>query len=393
MQQLFQKYLDNQCSPAEITALLAYFNDPGQEHELRKLILESLALQNNITAEDETRWNEMAAMTFQQIKRQIEAEKVAVIPFFKRTWFRVAAAVLLVVGAFTIYKLADTKNKTGKGLADIATTKQDVAPGGNKAVLKLADGTQIILDSAANGNIASQGKTRIIKLDGQLSYAASGNNAEVLYNTITTPRGGQYQLVLADGTKVWLNAASSLRFPATFSGKERRVELTGEGYFEVAKNAAMPFKVDVTGKEEVEVLGTHFNIMGYEDENSIKTTLVEGKVKIAKGGNVVFLLPNQQGIMVRSDNSLNVDKGADVNKAIAWKNGLFDFDDDDITDIMRQLSRWYDVDVQYMGNLTAQYYTGSIRRQVNISQVLYMLEQAGGVQFKIDRKKIIVRTK
>ena len=215
----------------------------------------------------------------------------------------------------------------------------------------------------------------------------------MVYNTISTPRGGQYQLVLADGSKVWLNAASTLRFPATFSGTERKVELTGEGYFEVAKNATMPFKVGLENGVEVEVLGTHFNVMSYSDEEQVKTTLVEGKVKVLNGENNVMLRPNQQAKFTKSNKSLVVDKDADVNKAIAWKNGLFDFDNDAITDIMRQLARWYDVEIQYSGNIVAQFYTGSIRRQVNISQVLFMLEQAGGVQFKIEGKKIIVKTK
>lgn len=161
----------------------------------------------------------------------------------------------------------------------------------------MADGSTIILDNAANGNLAEQGNTKVIKLDdGQLAYNAGGIGSEVVYNTISTPRGGQYQLTLADGTKVWLNAASTLRFPATFSGTERKVELTGEGYFEVAKNAAMPFKIDVAGKGEVEVLGTHFNINSYNNEPAINTTSIEGSVKVTglTLGKTVVLMPGQQ---------------------------------------------------------------------------------------------------
>ncbi|MBK7288921.1 MAG: FecR domain-containing protein [Chitinophagaceae bacterium] len=193
----------------------------------------------------------------------------------------------------------------------------------------------------------------MIKLDdGQLAYNTEGVAGEVVYNTISTPRGGQYQLTLADGSKVWLNAASTLRFPATFSGTERKVELTGEGYFEVAKNAAMPFKVGLENGVEVEVLGTHFNVMSYSDDEQIKTTLVEGKVKVLNGDNNVILSPNQQAQFTKGNKSLLVDKDADVNKAIAWKNGLFDFDNDNIVDILRQLSRWYDVQIQYVGNMS-----------------------------------------
>ncbi len=310
-----------------------------------------------------------------------------------RRWWYVAAAVIFLVGAFPVYRFVLKQPSTTPPIAKRPTGKDDVAPGGNKAILTLADGSTIILDNAANGDLTSQGNTKVIKLDGQLAYTTDGATTEVVYNTISTPRGGQYQIILADGSKVWLNAASTLRYPTSFIGKERKVELTGEGYFEVAKNAAMSFKVNVDGKGEVEVLGTHFNINSYSDEEFVKTTLVEGKVKVAYAGTEAMLSPNQQAIFSRKNNTLSVDKDADVNKAIAWKNGFFEFDNYDIVSIMRQLSRWYDVDVQFVGNISAQFYSGSIPTQVNISQVLYMLEQAGGTEFKVKGKTVEVRTK
>ena len=334
---------------------------------------------------------------YQRIVAELDKEKLnekaIVVPMYKKFFFRVAATIIILLSA-GVFFLYNKKQQSEVAQTETANPlKNDVAPGGDKAVLTLADGSQIILDNAKNGNLANQGDIKVIKLDGQLAYNGSNQSTEVLYNTISTPKGGQYQLVLADGSKVWLNAASSLRFPASFIGKERKVELTGEGYFEVAKNAAMPFKVVMNNGMEVEVLGTHFNVMGYDDEGMVKTTLVEGKVKVIKGSNHIMLLPNQQGSLLRENDNLKIDWNADVNKAISWKNGLFDFDNDAITDIMRQLARWYDVEIQYSGNIVAQFYTGSIRRQVNISQVLFMLEQAGGVQFKIEGKKIIVKTK
>ncbi len=325
----------------------------------------------------------------------VQHAPVISIPFYKKASFRVAASVIFLLGVFAIIKLNSQKNiNQPLGSDPVASVvKNDIAPGGNKATLQLADGSTIILDSSNNGNIANQGQTKIIKIDGQLAYNADGSSKEILYNTITTPRGGQYQLILADGTKVWLNAASSLHFPTSFVGKERKVTLTGEGYFEVAKNSAMPFKVDVAGKGEVEVLGTHFNVNAYADEANIKTTLLEGKVKANFGQKSLELFPNQQSVFKNESNFLQLKKDVDVNKVTSWKNGLFDFEDDDITDIMRQLARWYNVQIQYNGKITEQHFTGAIRRQVPVSQVLFMLQQAGGVEFNVINNKIEVNTK
>jgi ferric-dicitrate binding protein FerR (iron transport regulator) len=315
---------------------------------------------------------------------------------YQRKWKYAAAAIIILLGAAAIYKLAIFNQSTPKSTAvNIVKPANvtDIAAGGNKAILTLADGSTIVLDSAQNGNLVSQGNTRIIKQDGKLAYNSLENSTAFLYNTIATPRGGEYQLVLADGTKVWLNAASSLHFPTTFSGNERIVQLTGEAYFEVAKNAAKPFKVEMNNGMAIEVLGTHFNVMGYDDELSIKTTLVEGKVKVMQGTNSIMLMPNQQAKLTKAGNTILVDKNADINKAIAWKNGIFDFDDDGITDIMRQISRWYDVDIDYSLPVLQPHFTGSIRREVNVLQVLHMLELAGGVNFTIVGNKIIVKTK
>ncbi len=378
---LLQKYLDGKASFEEKALIDKWYSLPEN-------------IEDDITVGDQ---NTLREKLYQQIVDELNKKEAIIVPFYKRSFFRVAASVaillLVSIGAFLLYNNKNKHTQVAK-VEKANPVNSDVAPGGNKAILTLADGSTIILDNAANGSLTEQGNTEVIKLDdGQLAYNTEGVAGEVVYNTISTPRGGQYQLTLADGSKVWLNAASTLRFPATFSGTERKVELTGEGYFEVAKNAAMPFKVGLENGVEVEVLGTHFNVMSYSDDEQIKTTLVEGKVKVLNGDNNVILSPNQQAQFTKGNKSLLVDKDADVNKAIAWKNGLFDFDNDNIVDILRQLSRWYDVQIQYVGNMRAQYYSGSIRRQVNISQVLFMLEQAGGVEFKIKGKTVEVRTK
>jgi ferric-dicitrate binding protein FerR (iron transport regulator) len=267
---------------------------------------------------------------------------------------------------------------------------QDIAPGGNKAILTLADGTQVILDSANNGAITKQGNVTVIKLDdGQLAYNASSTSTSALtYNTVTTPRGGQYQLVLSDGTKVWLNAASSLRFPTAFVGSERKVEMTGEGYFEVAHNDKKPFLVRAGGMD-VEVLGTHFNINSYKDEMVTTTTLLEGAVQVSSvQGNMVNLRPGQQSVL--SGSALRVSP-ADTDMAIAWKEGYFRFKNESVPAIMRKLSRWYDVEIVYRGGPGKEAFGGKISRSKTLAEVLEMLQSTKKIHFKIEERRIIVQ--
>ncbi len=285
-------------------------------------------------------------------------------------------------------------NKSQRDIAEtqdkVDNFKNDVAPGGNKAILTLADGSVIVLDSAQNGTLTNQGNTKVIKLDnGQLAYNSAGiKSTEVLFNTISTPRGGQYQVILPDGSKVWLNAASSLRFPAAFVDKERRVDVTGEAYFEIAKNAAMPFVVSVGGAE-VQVLGTHFNIMAYDDEATMKTTLLEGSIKFVKGNTSHLLKPGQQSQLTPTG-SVNVASGVDMAHVMAWKNGLFHFEDADIQTFMRQLSRWYDVEVVYQNKNNNDQFVLEMPRSSKLSDVLKVLELTGDIRFGIDGKKIII---
>jgi ferric-dicitrate binding protein FerR (iron transport regulator) len=391
MKELFKKYLDNQCSPDEVRLLLKEFEAGQNEDFLRSLISQQLEADQEINSVTEKVPEKVLAETYDNIKDEIRTGKksvtASVIPIFRRTWFRVAAAAILVLLATGTYLLL---NKSGDKQQVVSQQQpvQDIAPGGNKAVLTLADGSTIILDNAANGTLTKQGNTKILKQDGQLAYNLLNEKpTEVLYNTITTPRGGQYQLVLSDGSKVWLNAASSIRFPAAFIGKERKVEITGEAYFEVAKNAAMPFKVNVAGKGEVEVLGTHFNINSYADEATINTTLLEGSVKVSTMDNQSSMLkPGQQA---QISNGIKVVNDVEVNEVIAWKNGLFNFNGLDIENIMRQISRWYDVDISYEGKISKETYSGIVSRNSNVSQVLKIMEE-GGVKFSMEGKRMIV---
>ena len=308
-----------------------------------------------------------------------------------RKW-SIAASIVFVLFISGRYLLQNTDTKSKPPTAQISgVTKHDIKPGGNKAVLTLADGSQIILDDASNGIVATQAKAVLNKTrNGQLVYdlsglkVSSGKEDTHAYNTISTPRGGEYQVILPDGTRVWLNAASSLRFPVVF-GKERNVKLMGEAYFEVAKDIDKPFTVSV-GDIRVKVLGTHFNVMAYADEETITTTLLEGKVKVSGKSRDYELEPGQQAAAGIS--GINV-SAADIEQTVAWKNGYFKFERANIEAIMRQVSRWYDVDISYEGAISRDEFVGKIARSADISQVLRVLELSK-VHFRIDGKRIIV---
>jgi ferric-dicitrate binding protein FerR (iron transport regulator) len=268
---------------------------------------------------------------------------------------------------------------------------QPLAPNHNQALLTLADGRTVLLNQAQRGVLARQGASQVQKTaDGQLRYAAGAPLASqpLLYNTVATPRGGQYQLTLPDGSQVWLNAASSLRFPVAFGGAERRVELTGEAYFEVAKDARHPFKVAARGAE-VTVLGTHFDVQSYADEPALATTLLEGAVQLRQGTQQTLLRPGQQA-QAQPDGNIRV-REVDVQHAVAWKNGYFVFNDEPIEGIMRQVARWYDVDVQYRGALTDKDFNGKISRYKDAAAVLRMLELTGAVHFTTQGRRITVQ--
>lgn len=312
------------------------------------------------------------------------------VHFLKAAWLRYAAAVVLLFlmgGAVYYYRSGSHQQPVAQ--LPPATVQPDFKAGGAVATLTLSDGTRIALDTAADGSLARQGNADIIKLQqGQLAYkTGSKTDAEILYNTINTPRGGQYEVVLPDGSKVWLNAASSLRFPTTFKGRSREVEITGEAYFEIAKNAAMPFYVRTNGMS-VEVLGTAFNVNAYADEPVIRTTLVAGSVRVKKDQVTAMLTPGQQSSLL-PNGSMDINKEADIDGALAWKNGFFRLTSSDIPTIMRQLARWYDVEIAFEGGVPAGHITGEVPRGTSLSKVLKVFETSG-VHFRIEGKKIVV---
>jgi len=350
-----------------------------------------------------------------RIAAGVEASTAKLVSIHRFTFRRIAAAVVIAtlgLSAFFFFKRRPAKELAAAGTESLY--KNDLLPGGNKATLTLANGATIVLDSSLDGRLAQQGNADVIKTgSGQLSYTTlQGKPAEMVYNSLSTPRGGQYQLLLPDGSKVWLNAASSLRFPTSFPGAERRVELTGEAYFEIAhittnpgsKGGAkrVPFIVSILtpsgkgGKRgEVEVLGTHFNINAYPDEEAIKTTLLEGSVKLSAfspGNNTPAgtrpLAPGQQASF-NATNELKITDDINTDEVIAWTNNRFYFRSADMKTIMRQLARWYDVDVVYNKDVQGRF-NAEIPRNTNASDILRALELTGKVKFGIDGKKIIV---
>jgi len=325
---------------------------------------------------------------YQKFKAMTEDEdkRGKQMPIFR--YVAAAAAVLMFISIGLYYSIRQKGGKT----AEVASIKISplIQPGRNKAILTLANGIKIDLDGATKGRLSKRGGITITKTDdGKLLYKAVADaKVENAVNIITIPSGGQYQLVLSDGTHVWLNAASSLKYPEKFPGSERRVELTGEGYFEVAHNAKSPFRV-VCNRQTVEVLGTHFNIKNYLDEDFIKTTLFEGSVKVKTLVDypAKILKPGEQSLL--SDNNFLV-KQADLDEAIAWKNGYFVFNDEDIQSIMKQIARWYDINVVFKGDFKNKRFGGSISRSKNINEVLNMMQLTNGIHFKIDERSITV---
>jgi len=355
-----------------ISAITAHRSNPILDPEKEKAIWNKMGL-----FQDETE-REEPVIQMDRGRTRIYARRIA------------AAAIIACLSTASYFLFF---NKPPQEIAKVTPQlKNDIAPPtGTKTTLTLANGSTIILDSVQNGTLASQGNAKIVKLNNsQLAYSELTEKAtELVYNTLATAKGGQTMVVLADGTKVWLNALSSLKFPSAFIGEGREVELTGEAYFEVEKNPKMPFHVKVADMK-VEVLGTHFNVMAYDDENSIKTTLLEGSVKVSKENESRLIVPGEQATLNKAKGNILVVKDVDTEEALAWKNGLFEFNRLDVAGIMRQVGRWYDVEVSYEGSPVNRSFSGIVNRNSNLSQVMKILESAN-IHFRIEGKKMILK--
>lgn len=316
--------------------------------------------------------------------------KVAKVYLFRPLWSRIAAVAIVLI-AFGIGLSYYWSFSTNRQLQDNTVTAE-ILPAGDKATLTLADGRQISLEEAANGQLADQSGIQISKTsNGELVYAVKEVEAlsEIAtYNTISTPKGGKYQILLPDGTKVWLNAASSLRFPVHFTDNERTVELRGEGFFEVAKDKNRSFVVRSAG-QQVMVLGTQFNVNAYPEENITRTTLLEGVVSVYTDAskNKVVLKPGEQA--ASNGQGIRVSK-VDTYQVMGWKNGDFVFNGEDVHEVMHQLARWYDIDVAYEGNVSDIGFVSTISRSKNLSEVITILQKTEGINFRIEGRRVVV---
>ena len=315
----------------------------------------------------------------------VRAKGGKLIPIRAYRW-AAAIAVLLILGGAYFYPVKKTSKQNL--IVEKPVSADIKAPSANRASITLAGGKKVFLDSAANGTLFSQGDVQVKKLaDGQIAYI--GSTGEMALNTLTNPRGSKViSMTLTDGSKIWLNAGSSLIYPVVFSGRERKVEITGEAYFEISHQAGRSFTV-TANETQIEVLGTHFNINAYADEPVISATLLEGSIKLSTKNKTQLLSPGQQ-VQVQPDGQAKLIQEADIEKTMAWKNGVFYFHHTSIYEIMREMSRWYDIDVQFRDRFDDVYLNGSIQRTTNISEVFKMIELTGEARFKIEGKKIEV---
>jgi ferric-dicitrate binding protein FerR (iron transport regulator) len=373
---LYEKFLAGNCTE--------------QEKELLAGYLDGFELEEYPWKEEMGNKEQIRTEIYKRLQVQVKpGKRVLWMPVARIA--AVAAVVLIIVtaGLYRVFFHPSSQIPVEKKIAQLPGNS--VKPGNNKAVLTLADGSEIVLDSTKNGLLTSKNGVEVKQTQkGQVLYTSSlpASRAGVSWNTISTPIGGQYQIVLGDGTRVWLNAASSLRFPITFEGAERVVEVTGEVYFEVAENSSKPFRVSFNGNT-ITVLGTHFNVMAYGDEAKSKVTLLQGAIRVSNHTGQNVLKPGMQALVGDSNSSITIRK-ANLEEAIAWKNGYFIFDNENIQSIMRKVARWYNVDVTYHGGMTGKEFTGTVSRFENVSEVLAMLEATEIIHFNLQGRTITV---
>jgi transmembrane sensor len=397
LKDLIELLLSNRIASGQMRELAQAMDDPAFMEGLDAVLRDSYYQHGDTTGdsmEDALKYMEVLRQRMQTVPPKRPARLFYMTSWVPAARWTVAALLLLAVSG-AAYWYSIRKNTPPGETALVPHFGGEVQPGGNKAILTLGDHSTITLDDAQNGQLASQGGSSVIKKGGALLYNAVGKDTgrpgnpapAIIYNTITTPAGGQYRLVLADGTAVWLDSKSSIRFPTAFHGGSRDVEVTGQVYLEVAPYPGKPFNVRV--KDQVaEVLGTRFNINAFDNEQGIKTTLADGALRVRQGDHTLLLHPAEQA---REDarGSLELVRKPDMAETFAWKDGLFHFSGTDIASIMRQVARWYDVDIRYDEAVQGSF-VADIPRNVPLSQVLQLLELTGHVHFRIDGKKIIV---
>jgi len=396
-QYLLAGYLNDTVTRAELTEFWQLMaeagEDPLMQEEVSKVWLTTVSDEGAVPRRD---WDEILVSIHDRARaweEQQETEEVPVIPIRRRlTRWAVAASIIFALGFATYFLLKD--KSPALTTHDSPLTTDVKAPDKNRAQIKLSDGTIIYLDSAVSGELTTAGNVTVTKNErGEVVY--DGSSVTVEYNTLFNPRGSKVQaLTLSDGTKLWLNAESSVTYPTAFTGNEREVTITGEAYFEVAPNKEMPFYV-TNGDIQVKVLGTHFNVNAYEDEDAVRVTLLEGSVNVSRltTHDSRLLKPGQQAVVTLSlsNGRLTTHANIDLETVMAWKNGQFSFDNADLKTVMRQIARWYDVEVVYEGPLPDEEFNGGTSRQENVSALLKVLEATGKIKFRVEGKKVFVR--
>lgn len=381
---LYQQWLAKTATEAERQEFLLLLNSTNLENELAPFMKEAWSK----TSEEEGLFtteqkNKLANIIIDAAPAEDQpAPVIHRVHFLRRSWFRYAAAiVVLAVAAITFLLTKKTTHKTDIVVSNVPA----IQPAKERAILTLADGSQIVLDSASNGTLAQQGNARVVKLaNGQIAYNLQGAAEAELMNTMRIPRGGQYQLTLPDGSRVWLNAESSITFPAAFTSNARKVKITGEAYFEVVKDAAKPFKVEADD-QTIEVLGTSFNVNSYRDEDGVKSSLITGSIKLSSKATDAILKPGQafvDGKIVPTD----------IAQDIAWKNGAFDFNGKTIQSVLKEIQRWYDLDIQYKGAKPVFRLKGGMERGLQLDAVLNILKMHG-LDIQLEGRKLIITEK
>lgn len=375
IQQLFERYINNQTSKEETAFLLTYLQDKENKEVVEKLIENRF---DGATTDHKIVEKEILDRVFNKIILDAPATKPQRPLWHKIVAISAVAALILIIS----FPLLNWKK-------DNLSAMQIVPPGSNKATLTLSSGETIVLENQPNGQLTADKGMRIEKTsEGGINYSSVNELAQKQpsMHLLNIPKGGQFQLTLSDGTKVWLNSHSSLEYPSCFTGKERRVKLTGEGYFEVAKNNGKSFIVE-TANQQVEVLGTKFNINAYEDESSTRTTLAEGAVSVNTGQRSTLLKPGQQSIL--TSNNITV-KSVDTYQALDWKNGDFNFVNDDLKSIMRKISRWYNIEVVLEEPISKETYVAQISRKKQLNDLLKALQRAGSFKYHIQNNKLYI---
>ncbi|MEV4883626.1 FecR domain-containing protein [Chitinophaga ginsengisegetis] len=385
---LLQRWQQRTCSPQEALELMDYLRDDASG---RMLLEEMQAAFRQVKPDSGSNSHEPGDRVRKELLQHIQGAPVISMPPTRRNIgpFKLAAAAAVIIGLAipVVYYFRQPATPVATVVKKVAPAA--AAPGQHKAVLTLANGEKIVLDSAGIQQLAQQGNSAIHNQGGQLVYVKTkGASSAPIYNTLTTAAGETYPLVLADGSRIWLNAASSIRFPATFAGDERRIELTGEAYFEIAHDAHRPFRIQVN-QMTVDVLGTNFNINSYADEATINTTLLQGAVKVNSKKGSIQLAPGEQSQVSPNGNVKRV-TGVNTAEIIAWKEGYFQFESTDLTTVLRQFSHWYDVEIVYEGHIKPRKFFGMISRSSSLVNVLKMLN-ANDVNYRLEGKKLIVQ--